>query len=672
VTTDREDDAPTPAADDHQPRRVVRWSFAEFLGEPEPEVGARIGPYVVEGRLGEGGMGAVLRVRDAAGRALALKLLSATRAPAELRERLLREARITAGLAHPGIVVVHDAGEHEGRPYVVYELLEGGDLAQRLPDLDPQARLQIVLAVAEALGHAHAHGVIHRDLKAENVLLDAAGRPRIADFGLAQAIGLERLTRSGVLVGTPVAMAPEQIAGERDRYGPPTDVWALGLLLYQALTGRRAFGRGGGLAALAATIVRARFPAPRAVAPSVDRRLEAVCLRALSARPEDRQPDASTFARELSEALSRPSGSGRRVALAGAAALAGVVAVALAAAPRGAEPPPTPRPAGSAGAGPARAAAPPREPVRLPVARRARRAADAGDVSRLLALLGELAAAGPPTGAPAEADLADDVARRALAEFESDRPRDAVRLLRGLADAGLRVPNPWVGTRLMEAVEFETTALELPPELYWRLLLLTTRLDVPATSERFATDLRVPRPTRPWGSDAGPWEVFVDLCVAVEESKGQEREAAGRRLADLLRDPPVAIGPRQWADAAGRLALGVLPPRAARPLLEAAAGLDPKSPTVGRALAALWAEENPERALGHARRAVELTALRFHPSCVAREQRWPLRTTLRLEIALDRRDAARRTHARLRRSMPNLAGRLAAEHPWLEEEPAGD
>jgi len=306
----------------------IEWQFTTRAGSGV-DPGARIGPYEVVSRLGAGGMGTVFRVRDPLGRPLALKLLSAARPTARGRARFLREGQVTAALDHPGIVVVHDAGEDHGHLYLVYELVEGRDLGQRFEELDRGALLEVIGGVADALGHAHARGVIHRDLKPENILIDEAGRARVADFGLAQAIGLERLTLSGALLGTPRAMAPEQVTGDRDRYGPPTDVWALGLLLYRALTGREAFEATGTLPELASRLIAARFPAPRKVASDVDPRLEQACLRALSPRPEDRQPDGAAFAADLRAALAGGAARGGRRVWPGAA-LAGVAGVGLA------------------------------------------------------------------------------------------------------------------------------------------------------------------------------------------------------------------------------------------------------------------------------------------------------------------------------------------------------
>lgn len=183
------------------------------------------------------------------------------------------------------------------------ELVEGArplDVAANALPVD--ARAALVRDACRALGHAHARGVVHRDVKAENLLVDAAGRVRVADFGLALLAGGERLTRSGVVVGTPFTMAPEQLTGDRGAIAPTTDVWALGVVLYQALTGALPFD-GDSLPELCAQIVAARPVPPRRLAPGVSASLEAVCLRALSSAPSARWRDGDAMADALDAAL---------------------------------------------------------------------------------------------------------------------------------------------------------------------------------------------------------------------------------------------------------------------------------------------------------------------------------------------------------------------------------
>jgi serine/threonine protein kinase/formylglycine-generating enzyme required for sulfatase activity len=288
---------------------------------PPPEAGTSLaGRYDLLEVLGRGGMGIVYRARDReAERDVALKLLLESEQGAGL-ERFWREGQVTASLEHPGIVRIHSAGRAHGRPYLAYELVEGGrTLAEVFAERGLLERVALVRDAAEALGHAHTQGVVHRDVKPENVLVDSEGRVRVADFGLALVGGLERLTRTGALLGTPSYMAPEQIAPDKAHaVGPATDVWALGAMLYEALTGRLPFPAAD-LVTLAGQVLSGRVSAPRKHAPEVGSALEATCLRALSLEIQDRHADAGVFANALSLALEgRASGDEARASARGA------------------------------------------------------------------------------------------------------------------------------------------------------------------------------------------------------------------------------------------------------------------------------------------------------------------------------------------------------------------
>src|SRR5262249_49771435 len=171
-------------------------------------------------------------------------LLAGGCAGSEERERFLREAEAVAGLRHANIVQVHGAGDHDGRPYFTMEYVEGGSLAQKLRGTPLPARpaAALLVTLAGAVQVAHQGGIVHRDLKPANVLLTADGTPKITDFGLARRLGGDAgLTLSGVPVGTPSYMAPEQARGQTRAIGPATDVYALGAILYELLTGRPPF-----------------------------------------------------------------------------------------------------------------------------------------------------------------------------------------------------------------------------------------------------------------------------------------------------------------------------------------------------------------------------------------------------------------------------------------------
>jgi serine/threonine-protein kinase len=249
-------------------------------------------------------MGVVFRARDpAADRLVALKVLAHEAAPAGTRrQRMEREGELTAHLDHPHVVRVHSAGSIEGRRYLAYELLEGSRPLSEAWDLPLERRLELLRQAAAGLAHAHERGILHRDVKADNILVTAAGEAKLADFGVATAVGLERLTRTGALIGTPSHMAPEQVTGDRGTLGPATDVWALGVTLYHQLTGELPFDAET-LVGYIQAIKIGRYPLPSRVAPGVSPPLEAVVRGALQVTPAHRFPHAGAFAEALEVAL---------------------------------------------------------------------------------------------------------------------------------------------------------------------------------------------------------------------------------------------------------------------------------------------------------------------------------------------------------------------------------
>ncbi|MCI0339962.1 MAG: serine/threonine protein kinase [Planctomycetales bacterium] len=269
----------------------------------------KIGPYEVLGELGRGGMGVVYRAGDPAlGRIVALKVLPAGSHP-EYRERFLREGRVAARLRHPGIVSVHAAGVAEasggpadaGAAYLVMDLIDGESLADLLDReaLPPDRAARIVEAVARALAHAHAQGVIHRDVKPGNILLDKGGVPHLADFGLAREVeGGAALSQSGAAVGTPHYMSPEQLEARPGGVDARADIWACGIVLYECLAGERPFGGSTPVAVLTQVATR-EAPPLRAKAPQVPRDLETIVLRCLERDPARRYPTAEALADDL-------------------------------------------------------------------------------------------------------------------------------------------------------------------------------------------------------------------------------------------------------------------------------------------------------------------------------------------------------------------------------------
>jgi eukaryotic-like serine/threonine-protein kinase len=270
---------------------------------PDPADLPQVSGYRVEAVLGQGGMGIVykawhLRLQ----RPVALKMLLAGdyAKPAE-RERFQREAEAIAALVHPNIVQVHDVGEVGERPYFTMELVDGGDLAKQIQGTPQPARKAagLVATLADVVQAAHQRGIVHRDLKPANVLLTSDGTPKVTDFGLAQRLeGGEGLTLSGTPLGTPSYMAPEQARGNRDAIGPATDIYALGAILYELLTGRPPFRAESGMATLQQVMADDPVP-PARLNRRVPRDLETICLKCLHKEPQRRYASAQALAEDL-------------------------------------------------------------------------------------------------------------------------------------------------------------------------------------------------------------------------------------------------------------------------------------------------------------------------------------------------------------------------------------
>ena len=255
--------------------------------------------FELQEELGRGAVGVVWRALDnSSGQTVALKLLLRDGDDVQAR-RFLREGELAASIRHPGVCSLVANGLWKGRLFLAYELVGS---AKTLHDVFPLARVrrrvELVRDAAEALGAAHAMGVVHRDVKPANVLVDAAGQVRVTDFGAASGESLEALTATGTLVGTPAYMAPEQMSGDREAIGPATDVWALGVMLYECLTETSPF-TAESLVGFMRLVRSAEFaPVPR-VAPDVHPEVAAICHRALSLSPEDRFPNAGAMGAAL-------------------------------------------------------------------------------------------------------------------------------------------------------------------------------------------------------------------------------------------------------------------------------------------------------------------------------------------------------------------------------------
>jgi len=283
-------------------REELEWTWgsaADAAAEPpppaRPAIPERVGRYPVEGELGRGAFGSVLAAWDPAlRRPVAIKLLHRIADP-EARARFEREARVLAGLRAPGLVAVHEAGATpDGRPYLVMDQVAGRSLRLAAP-LSPARAAEVVRDAAGAVAAAHRAGVLHRDVKPDNVLVDGDGRGLVVDFGLAFEADAARLSRTGALVGTPAYMAPEQAAGAD--VDPQVDVWGLGATLYFALTGRSP-SEGLTLSELASALA-SRPPAPPSAHAEVPPALDAIVVRCLSLDRAGRYPSAAALASAL-------------------------------------------------------------------------------------------------------------------------------------------------------------------------------------------------------------------------------------------------------------------------------------------------------------------------------------------------------------------------------------
>lgn len=311
------------------PRCLYRLGFAEVpLAAEEPAAASQprsFGEYELLEELGHGGMGVVYRARHKSlERMVALKLLLfGPHAPPQWAKRFQAEAMAAAALQHPNIVTLYEVGCHDGQHYIAMEYVEGQPLSEfiRGTPLPPDRATACVKAIAEAMHYAHDQGILHRDLKPANVLIDSRDQPHVSDFGLAKRFEAEsqgcargqriagsasreqpELTFTGEVLGSPNYMPPEQADGKRRGIGRTCDIYALGAILYHALTGRPPFVGNSPVQTLQ-QVLRTEPVPPRLINPSVPADLETVCLRCLEKDPARRYPTAKLLAEELGRFL---------------------------------------------------------------------------------------------------------------------------------------------------------------------------------------------------------------------------------------------------------------------------------------------------------------------------------------------------------------------------------
>ncbi len=307
------------------PAPLMRVARAAYRGRDSSEstdlivdTGRRIarslteGPYRLDkfellAELGVGSFGYVFRAHDTRlDREVAIKVQRAgTLATGEDKERFLREARSAAQLAHPNIVSIYESGQTEdGVCYLVTELIGDSTLEERRQKgrLDPWTSARMVAKIAEALQYAHQHGVVHRDIKPSNILLGSDGEPHIMDFGLAKRDAVDiTVTRDGDIMGTPSYMSPEQARGDSRHVDARSDIFSLGVVLYELLTGDRPFHGNGRMLML--QVLEDEPRPPRQLDPHIPRNLETICLKAMAKSPERRYESAKAFADDLHRSM---------------------------------------------------------------------------------------------------------------------------------------------------------------------------------------------------------------------------------------------------------------------------------------------------------------------------------------------------------------------------------
>ncbi len=288
----------------HRDRMLTAAELGTFVGQ-------RFGQYEILSEIAKGGMGVVYRARQIAlGRVVALKMILAGRlANSEDVARFRAEAEAAAKLQHPNIVAVHDVNHHDGQHFFTMEFIDGQSLDARISEgpLPCKAAARYVRILARAVHYAHKNGILHRDLKPTNILIDADDEPHITDFGLAKRLGPDSgQTRTGAVLGTPSYMSPEQAQGRTTELGPTTDVYSLGAVLYELITGAPPFRGETPLDTVMHVIDHEPAP-PALLNPKVDHDLQTICLKCLEKDPSLRYASAEELGDDLQRYLNGDS-----------------------------------------------------------------------------------------------------------------------------------------------------------------------------------------------------------------------------------------------------------------------------------------------------------------------------------------------------------------------------
>jgi serine/threonine-protein kinase len=283
-----------------------------------------LGRYEILAELGKGAMGVVYRANDPLlSRTVAIKTVNMSTDVDEKEEyeaRFNQEARAAGGLNHPNIVTIHDIGRSGNVAYMAMEFLEGKELRSLMKPGEPLApalALEIAAQVAEGLAYAHQHGVVHRDVKPANIMILDSGIAKITDFGIARMRSAEVKTQTGIVMGSPRYMSPEQVAGKRAE--PRSDIFSLGVIFYEMLTGKPAF-TGEDVTSVMYQILNLVPPPPSSINPEVPAVLDFIVAKALAKTAEDRYQDAAELARDLRDSTNQVSAAARASSIARPAA----------------------------------------------------------------------------------------------------------------------------------------------------------------------------------------------------------------------------------------------------------------------------------------------------------------------------------------------------------------